>query len=212
MQEIEPNLFRSDPFELFEGGAKLCSFFLRRTDGNILVYGGGMFRNTKEQIKQEGGIRFQAISHRHETTRHPDWVRQEFGAERYCHKNEVPVIAETFVVDFPFENETQIASDFLAFPTPGHCPGSSCFIWTTKDKTYAFTSDTLFLRDGEWDVDMADGSPTDAAKSLRKLLTYDFDAIVPGVYYDGLDVLQKSSSQLNGELGPLLDRLENEQA
>ncbi|GGX69997.1 MBL fold hydrolase [Tateyamaria omphalii] len=210
MEKIEPNIFRSEPFQLFEGGGKICSFFLCRPNGNILVYGGGNFRKTKEQIKDEGGISIQAISHRHETTRHPDWVRNEFGATRYCHKDELPAVPETFGIDVTFSEDTQITSDFFAIPTPGHCPGSSCFIWDDGETKYAFTGDTLFMKDGCWDVDVANGSPLDAAASLRKLTEHEFDAIVPGIYYDELDYMRVSSSQLKEEIGSLLERLEKE--
>ena len=209
MQEIEAGIFRSNPFELHAGGAKICSYILRRTDGNILVYGGGLFRDYKEEIRAIGGIRIQAISHRHETTRYPDWVRMEFGATRYCHKDELPAVPETFEIDVTFGKQLKIAPDFMAFHTPGHCPGSACFLWKRGAKTYAFTGDTLFMKDGAWGVDMANGDPRAAAGSLRSLVQHNFDVIVPGVYYDGLDALPVTPSQLATELNPLLERLEN---
>lgn len=213
MQEIETNIFRSEPIELSELRAQLCSFILRRDDGNILVYGGGNFRDHKEQIKKIGGIKIQAISHRHEFTRHPDWVRSEFGATRYCHEDELPALPETFGVDIAFGKELEITADFAAISTPGHCPGSACFTWNSGSRIYAFVGDTLYLKNGMWDVNVTNsyGSPHDAAESLRKLSQYEFDVLVPGIYYDGLNFPTVSSSRLRAELGPLLDRLEEDQ-
>jgi glyoxylase-like metal-dependent hydrolase (beta-lactamase superfamily II) len=213
LQETNTNIFRSEPIELSDLKAQLCSYILRRDDGNILVYGGGRFREFKEKINEIGGIRLQAITHRHEFTRYPDWVRNEFGTTRYCHEEELQACPETFGIDIPISGEMNITEDFKAMPTPGHCPGSTSYFWDSGHCVYAFLSDTLYIKGGEWTVDMSHsyGSPTNAAKSLRKIADSEFDVMLPGIFYDGLDFPTVSSSRLKAELDPLLERLDNGQ-
>jgi hydroxyacylglutathione hydrolase len=56
-------------------------------------------------------------------------------------------------------------------PTPGHTPGSVCFLASSADgKTYLFTGDTLFLNKGAWDTRVnAGGSKSDIKNSLMLL-------------------------------------------
>lgn len=67
-----------------------------------------------------------------------------------------------------------------AIATPGHCAGHTCFLLKAPDKSYLFTGDHVFWGGKIILQNVADSSVQEYAKSMNRLLEFDFDALMPG--------------------------------
>ncbi|MYB30700.1 MAG: MBL fold metallo-hydrolase [Cenarchaeum sp. SB0663_bin_5] len=62
-----------------------------------------------------------------------------------CHEKEKDAIAKRCIVGNTIHQRTTIFADFEAILTPGHTPGSLCYLWQAPDARYLFTGDTVFF-------------------------------------------------------------------
>jgi hydroxyacylglutathione hydrolase len=79
-------------------------------------------------------------------------------------------------------DQTFQAGDFTitAIDTPGHCHGHICYLLTGGDGGYLFTGDHVFWGGKIILQNVEDSSVQDYARSMNKLLEYDFAALLPG--------------------------------
>jgi hydroxyacylglutathione hydrolase len=76
----------------------------------------------------------------------------------------------------------------MAIHTPGHCPGSTCYVYVFEDGTrYLFSGDTIFLNEAnEWDVALQfhpyPGNKEDIIHSLQKLKQIPFNVLIPSIH------------------------------
>lgn len=66
-----------------------------------------------------------------------------------------------------------------AIATPGHCMGHYSLLLQGRDRTYLFAGDQVFWGGKIILQNVSDASIQDSAASMEKLLTYDFDALLP---------------------------------
>ncbi|MBI4655992.1 MAG: MBL fold metallo-hydrolase [Elusimicrobia bacterium] len=102
----------------------------------------------------------------------------------YIHKNDFAGLSLNSKKTKTFEDGHEFKTcgfNIKAIHTPGHTPGSACFLADNK----LFTGDTLFVREcGR--VDLPGSSPEDLWKSFLKLASMpDETAIYPGHFYNG---------------------------
>jgi len=71
-----------------------------------------------------------------------------------------------------------------AIPTPGHCPGSTCYLLQQAGKQILFTGDTIYPDNGEWKIYLHGNksSGKDMLASLDLLAGLSIDIILPGLY------------------------------
>jgi glyoxylase-like metal-dependent hydrolase (beta-lactamase superfamily II) len=67
-----------------------------------------------------------------------------------------------------------------AIDTPGHCRGHICFFVTGGAGGYLFSGDHVFWGGKIILQNVADSSVQEYARSMNKLLDYDFSALLPG--------------------------------
>jgi glyoxylase-like metal-dependent hydrolase (beta-lactamase superfamily II) len=116
--------------------------------------------------------------------------------------------------------------NFEAIPTPGysqieslstilgHCPGSTCFLWTPAGgKRVLFSGDTIYLdSSNNWAYTLKfhpyPGNQLDMSQSLKTLLEVDFDVLIPSIY-EGTEALQEvSPNQRRQRILHLIQKLE----
>jgi glyoxylase-like metal-dependent hydrolase (beta-lactamase superfamily II) len=91
--------------------------------------------------------------------------------------------------------------DLLAIHTPGHCPGSMCYLYTGQDgMRYLFSGDTIFFnQQNEWDIALKfhpySGNKQDLIKSLQKLAHIPFDVLIPSIYTGTISFEKVSNEQ-----------------
>jgi len=77
-------------------------------------------------------------------------------------------------------DEFEVGSlELKAIATPGHCMGHYSFLLRGRKNTYLFSGDQVFWGGAILLQNVPDASIQDCADSMDKLLTYDFDALLP---------------------------------
>ena len=119
--------------------------------GNVVFY------NTAgdddlEEMARLGGVAHQYLSHQDEVAPMLATYRQRFGAVLHASAAEADAVAKVQAPDVTFTERHVDANGVEVIPTPGHTPGSTCFLVSGVDGlTYLFTGDTLFRDDrGRW--------------------------------------------------------------
>jgi len=185
MIEIYPHLYRTEATPLFPFSSfKTNAYLLIRPGGNFLVYGPG--KNIEQYydfIASKGGIAKVLISHRDEASKFCTKVADRFNAQIYCPALEKEEISKKCRVDETFSGDQKIDDTFEIIFTPGHSPGSSCFLWNAPDKKrILFTGDSLSPGEkGVWGVYLMDANNFPITiKSMQKIRSLDVTVIVPG--------------------------------
>jgi len=100
-------------------------------------------------------------------------------------------------------NQTVVSGDFelTAIETDGHCNGHMNFLVTGEDSSYLFSGDHVFWGGKIILQNVADSSVQEYAKSMNRLLEYEFQALMPGhlnfSLENGRRHIQKAADQFN---------------
>ena len=167
------------------------SYFLRRDEGNVLIDSPRFAAPLVKRLEQLGGIRRMFLTHRDDVADHQRF-REKFGCERIIHRDDDVVGAEVVL-----DGDRDLLPGLRVIWVPGHTRGSCVLL---LDEKYLFTGDHLWAteepalpatggaRRAEHPVDgrlemgrsVSWYSWTEQKKSLRKLLDYRFDWVLPG--------------------------------
>lgn len=181
MEEVFDQLYVSSP-EAMPGAAslKIRSFLLRRTPGNLLLYGTGVPADDVREIQDAGGVTRRYLNHHHEAAFVGDELARTLGAPLFCHENDARSVSETLRVAGTFSERNFVDEDFEVIPTPGHTAGATAYLWDTGEHRFLFSGDTIYLRDGEWVAAVLPSSDRESyAESLELIRGLDFDVLVP---------------------------------
>lgn len=189
-------------------GLTTHAYLLTRDMGNVLFY------NTNRQTDIEkmlalGGVRYQFLSHRDELGDSILQIRKQFDALLGGHLNEQAEFAEVCTPDIVFFKRQKLLENVEVIPTPGHTPGSCCFlVHSAHDRTYLFTGDTLYLTDDGWQPGLLSFSDRDAlTESLMLLKTLNPDVVFSSAF-SGSSGYQKVSGQWERKVEAALLKLE----
>lgn len=208
MFAVAKHLYKSDPEDPF--GRSDClthAFLLQRDAGNILIYSSGQLEKEEDDIRKRGGITRQYLNHRDEAAAHCDWVSEAFGSKLICHEAERDAITKKCTVHETLSGATDIANDLIAIPTPGHCPGSTCYLWQGPDARYLFTGDTIYFEGGDWKVYI---DPSDAeimTQSLQVIAALEFDVMLPGLYIGDVWQMEVAKDDVQQRVNEIVERL-----
>jgi hypothetical protein len=177
MDVAMPGFYASAPEPLsFDGSLDIRAFLLRRKQGNLLIYAVNKLASDAPVVAELGGIARQYLNHRHEAS----VVSDRIGAPLYCHEAERKSVAKKIAVHGTFASRHMLDDDFEVIPTPGHTSGTTTYLWTNGGHRFLFTSDTIYLREGEWVATLLWGSDRKAyLESLALIRDLDFDVLVP---------------------------------
>ena len=183
MKQIYPDLWQTRAEHPFFGVTS-HAYLLVRDTGNILLYSSGLHEE-HQHIQKLGGITHQYLSHSDEAGPALAEIKKLFGSKLCCHRLEEPAVSKAARVDCMFDKRETMPGNVEVIPTPGHTPGSVCFLAESADgKTCLFTGDTLFLNKGDWYTRVnAGGSKSDLKKSLTLLRS-----LKPGVVISSASV------------------------
>ena len=189
-------------------GLTTHAYLLTRDMGNVLFY------NTSRQADIEqmlvlGGVRYQFLSHRDELGDSVLLIRKQFDAQLGGHLNEQAEFAEVCTPDIVFFKRQKLLENVEVIPTPGHTPGSCCFlVHSDHNRTYLFTGDTLYLTDDGWQPGLLPFSDRDAlTESLMLLKTLKPDVVFSSAF-SGSSGYQKVSGQWQRKVEAALLKLE----
>lgn len=158
MRRIRPDLWETTAYSPFEGLTTHAYLWVRAGGGNVLFYATGS-DDDHDAIESLGGVAHQYLSHRDEAGPALASIAERFGARLHASAAEMADVARFREPDVLFEQRHVDANGVEVVPTPGHSPGSTCFLVPgAGEETYLFTGDTIFLgRDGRWRAGYIEG-------------------------------------------------------
>jgi hydroxyacylglutathione hydrolase len=136
-------------------------------------------------LEELGGVDHHYLSHRDEAGPMLARVADRFGSRLHAPVAELLEIGQHAHVDVPLGSRHVDANGVEIIPTPGHTPGSTCYLVDGAEGAYLFTGDTLIRNDsGAWWAGFISGySDADAlASTLRLLGTLDPDVVISSAF------------------------------
>jgi len=136
-------------------------------------------------IDELGGVADQYLSHRDEAGPMLARIAERFDSALHAPAAELLEIGQHAHIDVPLGSRHIDVNGVEVIPTPGHSPGSTCYLLAGADGTYLFTGDTIFLTDsGSWWAGYLPGiGDADAlAASLLLLRTLSPDLVISSAF------------------------------
>jgi glyoxylase-like metal-dependent hydrolase (beta-lactamase superfamily II)/ferredoxin len=179
------------------------SYFIERPEGNVLVDSPRAAKPLMDRIEGLGGVRLLFLSHKDDVADHATYAAR-FGCERVMHADDG---ARNLGVERVLEgaNEARLADDLVAIPLPGHTRGSMALLY---EQRFLFTGDHLWGRDdGSLGASrsVAWYSWAEQARSMRRLLDYSFEWVLPG---HGAPLRAESKGAMKAKLEALIERMQ----
>lgn len=214
MRQVQPDVWETETQSPFPG-LKTHAYLLTRDDGNLLFYNTGHVHEV-ESLSQLGGVARQYLSHEDELGDTLNTIAERYGSLLVGHENEAQAFAKVRKPDITFSEREVHLGNVELIPTPGHSPGSTCFlVQSPQGKAYLFTGDTLYRgKNNEWTAGLIKSVHTEAnrrelADSLRLLATLEPDVVFGSAFTGdhGFEEITDGSwpEKVNGALARLLD-------
>jgi glyoxylase-like metal-dependent hydrolase (beta-lactamase superfamily II) len=155
------------------------SYFVRRSDGNLLVDSPRFVAPLVRAFEDAGGLAHVLLTHQDDVADARQYA-ERFGARVWIH--EWDKRAAPFATDvLPGLEPTSVTPTLLAIPVPGHTRGSVVYLLESR---FLFTGDSLYwsrrrgrlsaFRDACW------YSWEEQARSLSRLMEHPFSWVLPG--------------------------------
>jgi hydroxyacylglutathione hydrolase len=151
MRAVREDLWETATFSPFAGLTTHAYLWTSPSGDNVLFYAPGDDTEL-DHMEELGGVAHQYLSHRDEAGPALAMVADRFGALLHSHAAEVDDVARFARPDVRFDHRHVDANGIEVIPTPGHSPGSTCFMVPgAGGARYLFTGDTMYRRaDGRW--------------------------------------------------------------
>ena len=167
-------------------GLTTHAYLWRRPAGNVLFYspvGDADF----DAIDELGGLSAQYLSHLDDAGPNLPRIAERFDSKLHAPAAELEAIAQHGRVDVPLDAVRHVdVNDVEVLPTPGHSPGSTCYLVTgASGERYLFTGDTIFpAGDGTWSTFVVPGRGDAAAMrdSVKLLGTVEPDVVISSAF------------------------------
>lgn len=151
MRQIRPDLWETEPDAPFPGLTTHAYLWTPPDAGNVLFYNTATDDDLDEMARL-GGVAHQYLSHRDEVAPMLTTYAERFGTVLHASAAELDDVAAIRTPDVVFDARHVDANAIDVVPTPGHTPGSTCYLATgAGGLTYLFTGDTIYRgADGRW--------------------------------------------------------------
>jgi len=149
------------------------SYLLRRESGNLLIDSPRFAAPLVKRLEDLGGVRSMFLTHRDDVADHARF-HERFGCERIIHRDDAVIDAEVLL-----DGDRELGNGLRVIHLPGHTRGSCALL---VDDQYLFTGDHLWAWEGRLEMGRSVSwySWSEQKKSLRKLLDYRFEWVLPG--------------------------------
>ncbi len=154
------------------------SYLIVRPEGNILVDSPRFAQTLVRRIEALGGVSLMVFSHQDDVADHEKF-HQHFDCPRVIHRADSRAVPAERLLDGA--EPSALDNDLLAIPVPGHTRGHVVFLSRNK---FLFTGDHLAWSDNRGGLiafrDVAWYSWGEQVQSMRRLLDYRFEWVLPG--------------------------------
>jgi len=158
-----------------------ASYLIVRPEGNVLVDSPRFARTLVRRIEGMGGVSLMFFTHRDDVADHEKF-REHFRCERIIHRADAGGIETERLMEG--EEPIPLSEDLLAIPVPGHTRGHVVLLYRNK---FLFTGDHLAWSDSTRQGggliafrSVAWYSWREQTRSMKRLLDYDFQWVLPG--------------------------------
>jgi hydroxyacylglutathione hydrolase len=171
MRQIRPDLWETPSESPFEGLTTHAYLWTPPAGGNVLFYS-TVTDAEHDEIARLGGVEHHYLSHRDEAGPMLAAVGERFGAVLHVAAVEADDAARFRQPGATFSERHVDASGIEVIPTPGHTPGSACYVVPGEGGArYLFTGDTIFVGDdGHWYAGLLPFSDRDDLVATLELL------------------------------------------
>jgi len=176
MRQIRADLWETAPDAPAPGLTTHAYLWVPPHGGNVLFYNTAGTREL-DAMARLGGVAHQYLSHQDEVGPTLRTFADRFGTVLHAPAAELDAVAEVRPPEVTFDARHVDAQGVEIIPTPGHSPGSTCFLVTGDGGLrYLFTGDTLVLgADGRWFAGfvpgVSDAAPLRASLALLATVT-----------------------------------------
>ncbi|PRC45831.1 MBL fold metallo-hydrolase [Mycobacterium sp. ITM-2017-0098] len=184
MKHVLSDLWETRTYSPFPG---LTTHAYLWTPARALFYSPGTDEEF-DDLAGLGGITDQYLSHRDEAGPMLRTIAERFNSTLHAAAADLADIRQHAHVDVPLSGRHTDYNNIEIIPTPGHSPGSVCYLVPGAEGHYLFTGDTLFRNaDGRWLAGYIEGfhQPSDAntiADSLRVLAELSPDVVISSAF------------------------------
>ncbi|KWX68987.1 MBL fold metallo-hydrolase [Mycobacterium sp. NAZ190054] len=175
------------------------------TPANVLFYSPATAAEF-DALAGLGGVKDQYLSHRDEAGPMLARIADRFGSTLHAPAADLSDITGHAHVDVPVKGRYVDYNGIEIVPTPGHSPGSVCYLVPGAEGRYLFTGDTLYRDpDGQWHAGYIEGfhQRTDAdtiAGSLRVLAEIAPDVVISSAFQGNSAVHRIEPGQWRGHI------------
>lgn len=187
LRQVAADLWETPTDSPFPGLTTHAYLWGRDGAPNVLFYSVAT-DNDLGELADLGGVGHQYLSHRDEAGPMLEALHARFGTVLHASALEAEDVARHRRPDVLFGAEETDANGVHVLPTPGHSPGSTCFVVDGTDGRYLFVGDTIYRStDGMWSAGNLPGVSDAAAlrASLDLLAGVRPDLVVSSAFGDG---------------------------
>ncbi|ONM48502.1 MBL fold metallo-hydrolase [Nocardia donostiensis] len=199
MRRILPDLWETRAFVVPQGPRTHAYLWTPPSGRNILFYSPG---NDEEfdQLHELGGVARQYLSHQDEAGPMLHALAERFGSRLHAPAAEAAQISSFAPIDVLLSERGVDDAGVEVVPTPGHSPGSTCYVVPGHDGlTYLFTGDTLLrYDDGVWRAGYVPGYSDKAGlrAALDTLATVQPDVVISSAFVEGAEGFHRMDRSL----------------
>ncbi|WP_228822504.1 MBL fold metallo-hydrolase [Nocardia farcinica] len=190
LRQVLPDLWETPAFVVPGGPRTHAYLWTPPSGGNILFYSPGD-EGPFEGVAALGGVERQYLSHQDEAGPMLRAVADRFGSRLHAPAPEAGQIGRFAAIDVPLSQRGTDDAGVEVIPTPGHSPGSTCYLVRgADDLTYLFTGDTLLrYADGVWRPGYVPGYSDKAGLrgALDVLATVRPDVVISSAFVEGAE-------------------------
>ncbi|MCC5883899.1 MAG: MBL fold metallo-hydrolase [Halomonas sp.] len=212
MRRVQPDIWETEVASPF-AGLTVHAYLLTRDEGNVLFYNTG-HQHEIDKMAELGGVAYQYLSHQDELGQTLKTIHQRFGAKLGGHSAERDEFSRYRKPDILFERREIHLGIVEVIPTPGHSPGSTCFLVSSPHgKRYLFTGDTLYRgKKGDWHAGFIPGHNDEKdreqlAESLRLLRKIEPDVVFGSAFVGEVGYEEMAPGDWPGHVDGALGRL-----
>lgn len=147
--------------------------------GNVLIDSPRFASQLVKRIDRMGGVSKMLLTHKDDIAAH-ELFHSQFGCERVMHAEDGAARLGVEII-IKGEEPVELEKDLIAIPTPGHTRGHVVFLYQRK---FLFTGDHLAWSPARRTLtafrSVAWYSWPEQIRSMEKLLSYEFEWVLPG--------------------------------